>query len=210
MPVTLRGVAHTYDGQHWVLWAIDLDLEPGTATAVVGPSGSGKSTLLAIAGGLLKPSRGEVRPAARDGRGSPRTAWILQSMNLLPRRSALENAALGHLSAGGSWPQALTVAREALARVGLDALADRPAYSLSGGEQQRLCIARALVAEPDLLLADEPTGQLDQRTSVEIARLLVDVRPSGTALLVATHDQTVASVCQRVLALVDGQLKRPP
>jgi ABC-type lipoprotein export system ATPase subunit len=211
MPVELRGVSHTYDGHRWVLLNVDLRIEEGRATAIVGPSGSGKSSLLAVAGGLLKPTRGEAlltsltRP---DGISVPaRIAWVFQTMNLLPRRSAADNVAIGRLAVGGSRRDAMEAAHEALASMDLDAYADRPCYSLSGGEQQRVCIARALVSRPSVILADEPTGNLDRTTSTEVARLMLSTRPANTALLIATHDPSVAELCDRVLVLFDGQLE---
>ncbi len=211
MPLELRGISHTYDGRRWILADVDLVLEPGTATAIVGPSGSGKSTLLAITGGLLRPTRGEVlvtaAAQARQAAVPVRTAWVFQTMNLLPRRSVLENVALGRLAIGGSRREAADAARQAIAAVGLAGLEDRLCFSLSGGEQQRVCIGRALVAKPAVILADEPTGNLDRSTSIEIAHLLLNARPAETALLIATHDLSVAQLCDRVLALCDGKLE---
>lgn len=208
MPVDLRGISHTYDGRRWVLLDVDLHVDEGTATAIMGPSGSGKSSLLAVAGGLLKPTQGQASLSRPDGTLAPaRVAWVFQTMNVLPRRSASENVALGRLAVGGSRREAIEAAREALSAVDLGGVGDRPCYSLSGGEQQRVCIARALVAEPSVILADEPTGNLDRTMSTEVARLMLGARPANAALLVATHDPAVADLCDRVFVLDDGHLE---
>lgn len=210
MSVALRAIAHSYDGERWVLGGIDLDVSTGEAIAVVGPSGSGKSTLLAIVGGLLTPTRGEISYASTrspsDARPvtQPRIVWVFQTTNVLAPRTVLDNVAIGPLAVGYARPEAEATAREALEAVGLGNLAGRRSYTLSGGERQRVCIARAMAAQPDLILADEPTGNLDQQTSRHVTELLLRTRSQGVALLIATHDSSVAALCNRVVRLQDG------
>jgi ABC-type lipoprotein export system ATPase subunit len=181
--------------------------------AVVGPSGSGKTTLLAIAGLLTRPSEGEVlidgAPIATGRTADVRTrlfAWVFQTVNVLSARTVQDNAMLGLLARGVAEGEAREEASAALSMVGLGDLRGRTANSLSGGELQRLCIARAIAARPRFLLADEPTGQLDRATTERVTRALIEGRPAGTTLLVVTHDARVASQCDLTLALQDGQL----
>jgi len=209
--LTLEGVSHRYrEGAAPVLRDVTLTIETGGSTAIVGPSGSGKTTLLAILGLLLRPSEGTVaidgRPVGHDA-GRLRAShygWVFQSTNVLPRRSVADNAMLGLLTRGSTPAEAMPRALRALESVGLVAFADRPANTLSGGELQRLCIARALAPEPAFVLADEPTGQLDRATTLEVVRALLDARGPGTAVVTVTHDITVARRCERVLGIADG------
>ncbi|HHC08740.1 MAG TPA: ABC transporter ATP-binding protein [Actinobacteria bacterium] len=212
-PVSLVGVRHRYGRGPWVLDGVDLTVESGEAVAVMGPSGSGKTTLLSILGLLTAPTDGEVlvagEPAGTRRRGRLRAewfTWVFQTVNVLGHRSALDNAALGLLARGVPRPVASRRAREALAAVGLASRADAPVVELSGGELQRVCIARATAAAPRVILADEPTGQLDHATSLTVLDALWAARRPETALVVATHDPEVAGRCDRVLGLVDGRL----
>lgn len=216
MSVTLRAIAHSYDGERWVLGGIDLAVRAGEAVAVVGPSGSGKSTLLAVAGGLLVPTQGEV---AYSWTGSPsdarsgtqaRIAWVFQTTNVLAPRTVLDNVAIGPLAVGYARPEAEAAAHQALTAVGLASLASRRSYTLSGGERQRVCVARALAARPDMILADEPTGNLDRRTSRHVAELLLQARSQGVGLLIVTHDPSVAALCDQVVRLRDGLVELQP
>jgi ABC-type lipoprotein export system ATPase subunit len=198
-----------------VLAGVDLELVPGAAVAVMGPSGSGKTTLLSVAGLLLRATSGEVRldgtavdaaGRASDHHRRRRFAWVFQSANALGRRSVLDNAALYPLALGASRRDARDAAGAALAAVGLAAAGTRPAATLSGGELQRLAIARALAHQPSYLFADEPTGNLDRRSADHVAEVLATARPPSTALLLATHDPAVAARCDVVLTLRDGCL----
>ena len=226
--VELRGVTKTFarlavgrggadDGA--ILRGVDLALAPGERLAIVGPSGSGKSTLLAILGGLEAPSRGSVLWRGRDLASfseeertqlrSRELGFLFQAHHLLPQLSALENALVPPLVRGAA---ALRAEREARARrllevVGLAArLAHRPA-ELSGGERARVALVRALVNGPALLLADEPTGALDARTSAELGELLLALNErEGVALVVVTHAERLAARLGRVLELCDGVL----
>jgi ABC-type lipoprotein export system ATPase subunit len=196
---------------------VDIELQRGDFLALRGASGSGKSTLLHLLGGLDTPSRGEVwlkgRNLARLSRGelarvrNQDVGFIFQAYYLLPELDALENVCLPARMARR--PAAATEARgrELLARVSLaDRLEHKP-YELSGGEQQRVAIARALINEPALILADEPTGNLDSHTGEEIIQLLCALRAEKlTTLIMATHDAKVAARAPRSVELVDGQL----
>lgn len=215
MPIMLERVSHAYGSGSLVLDTVDLEIRDGERVALTGPSGSGKTTLLSVLGLLVQPQRGRV---LIDGVAVPSTerlrhklrsdlfAWVPQTVNLLGRRSAVENVAIPLLSRGLSRANAHEVARSALASVGLGDHSESSVRTLSGGEVQRVCIARALVHRPRFLLADEPTGQLDHETSVAVVgtlKRLLDA--TGSSLVVATHDNMVASACERELNLVMGQ-----
>ncbi|WP_282944540.1 ABC transporter ATP-binding protein [Cellulomonas endometrii] len=188
---------------------VDLSIRRGESVAVTGPSGSGKTTLLAMLGGLVTPSTGFAGVVDDVGGRVPPTghvAFVLQTVNALPRRSALENVALGALHDGVPWETALRLAREQLLQVGLGHLEGRAARSLSGGELQRVVLARALVGVYPFVLADEPTGQLDRSTTLDVVEtMLASTRDRG--LVIVTHDEEVASLCDRSLRLNDGRLE---
>ena len=199
------------------LRGVDLEIRRGEFVALVGPSGSGKSTVLNLVGGLDRPSEGEIwidgtELSASDEKALTRhrrqhVGFVFQSFNLLPRLTAEENVALPLMFSGVVEKERRARARELLEQVGLaERLTHRPTQ-LSGGEQQRVAIARALVGQPALLLADEPTGNLDTTTGVEIMRLLKELnREHGLTLLVVTHDPEVAAFANRVIHLRDGQV----
>jgi len=199
-----------------VLRGINLNIAKGELVAIMGPSGSGKSTMLNLIGCLDTPTSGsyylEGREVSRLSSGelatirSQRIGFVFQTFNLLPRLSALANVELGMRYAGGVDRKR---AVEALARVGLsDRASHRPA-ELSGGEQQRVAIARALVKNPPLILADEPTGNLDSRSGAEIISILTSLHDEqGITLVMITHDATIAHCCQRIIHLRDGQVER--
>ena len=199
-----------------VLEAVDLELAGGEWLAVLGPSGSGKSTLLNILGLLDRPDAGVYELAGEDvsDLGDTRRAelrnrrigFVFQSFNLLPRTSALENVAAPLLYRGIRRAARLTQAHVALERVGLADRADHDPTELSGGQLQRVAIARALVGEPALLLADEPTGNLDSRSGAEVLELFAALHRAGTTVLMITHDPVVASRAQRRLVLDAGRL----
>jgi putative ABC transport system ATP-binding protein len=199
-----------------VLEAVDLELAEGEWLAVLGPSGSGKSTLLNILGLLDRPDAGVYELAGEDvsDLGDTRRAalrnrrigFVFQSFNLLPRTSALENVAALLLYRGIRRAARLKQALGALERVGLADRADHDPTELSGGQLQRVAIARALVGEPALLLADEPTGNLDSRSGAEVLELFAALHRAGTTVLMITHDPVVASRAQRRLVLDAGRL----
>ena len=218
--LVLERVERTYqqaDRPLHVLRGIDLSLSTGEIVALVGPSGSGKSTMLHVAGLLEAPDGGEVviegKPCARMS-DADRTAtrrrvigFVYQYHHLLPEFSALENVMMPQLIAGIGKSEAKARARELLSRLGLaERLTHRPAR-LSGGEQQRVAIARAVANSPKVLLADEPTGNLDENTAAQVFdELLHLVRDAGVAALIATHNRDLAQSMDRVLELHDGVL----
>jgi putative ABC transport system ATP-binding protein len=211
MPLTTDAVSHRYHPRaDPVLTQVDLRFEEGESVAVMGPSGSGKSTLLAILGGLLRPTAGSVNI---DGQPLPHGAgeraalfsWVFQTVNALGRRTALDNVVLPLLAQGDSRFQAESRGRQVLDDVGLTARTRARASVLSGGELQRLCIARALANTPRYLLADEPTGQLDHRTSIQVLDALWEARTPSTTMIIATHDAEVAARCDRIVRLIDGK-----
>jgi ABC-type lipoprotein export system ATPase subunit len=200
-----------------VLRGIDLTVVRGEFLALRGASGAGKSTLLHLLGGLDLPNAGEIlfdssdirklSPAALARWRNHRVGLIFQSYHLFPELSALENVVLPARIARVSAKDADTKARGLLDRVGLAARLEHRPYELSGGEQQRVAIARALVNQPDLILADEPTGNLDSHTGQEIIKLLSDLRAERNAtLIMATHDDHIAAHAGRSIGLIDGQI----
>jgi len=196
---------------------VTISVAPGQVVALYGPSGSGKTTLLLLAAGLLTPDRGTVRFAGRDLdtlTNDERTrllrrdlGFIYQSAHLMSGVPAVENAALKLLADGQSLRRARGVAQGWLERLGLAHRLEHTPERLSGGERQRVAIARALVGAPRLILADEPTGNLDSRRGLEILNLLVDLaQEGGAAVLLVTHDPQAAALADRVYALRDGRL----
>lgn len=211
MSLGLSSVSHRYGGQPVVLRGIDLEVGDDDTVAIIGPSGSGKTTLLSILGGLLTPTAGEVTlDGARVGRGTPvppgSFSWVFQTVNLLGRRTALENVAIGLYAVGYLAAAATEQARAKLEAVGLSGMEHQLAMRLSGGEAQRVGIARALVGHPRYVLTDEPTGQLDSASSEMVAEALFSGRPTGTSVVVATHDVAIAARCRRRFRLGDGRL----
>ncbi|HSP66757.1 MAG TPA: ABC transporter ATP-binding protein [Bryobacteraceae bacterium] len=217
--ILLRGVSKTFDGKRKVtaLDGIDLSIAKGEMASIVGPSGSGKSTLLNLIGGLDHPSAGEVeldgQPLSKLSDDDltrvrrDKIGFIFQFFNLLPTLSCLENVSLPlHLR---GWPRKKVQdrARELLDLVRLGERLDHLPDELSGGERQRVAIARALSVYPPILLADEPTGNLDTHTGAEILKLMHDLHDRlGATVLVVTHDKTVADSCPRTIQLRDGRV----
>lgn len=198
-----------------ILKGLSLSIDKGQSLGVIGPSGSGKSTLLMVLAGLERPNQGSLKIAGRDivAMGEDElTAFrggaigiVFQSFHLIPTMTALENVAVPLELAGH--PNASERAAEELAAVGLQNRQKHYPSQLSGGEQQRVAIARALVPEPELLLADEPTGNLDESTGEEIIALMFNAqRARGQTLVLVTHDRRLAARCDRVVRVRDGQL----
>jgi ABC-type lipoprotein export system ATPase subunit len=218
--VTARGIHKTYllgRRSLEVLRGVDLELQRGEFLAMRGASGAGKSTFLHLLGALDTPNQGEIRLAGRNLAELSRrelarlrneeVGFIFQAYYLLPELDALENVCLPARMARTPAAQAESRGRELLARVGLKERMEHKPYELSGGEQQRVAIARALINEPDLVLADEPTGNLDSHTGEEIIELLCGlVAEQHTTLIIATHDPQVAARAPRMIGLVDGQI----
>jgi putative ABC transport system ATP-binding protein len=214
--VTLRGVGRDYSGGVTALRDVDLDIHAGELVAIVGPSGSGKTTLLNLMGTLDRQSSGQVVidgfdvAELSDGELSALRArqigFVFQQFHLAPGVSVLDNVADGLLYAGTRLRERRERAEAALQLVGLGhRLTHRP-HALSGGERQRTAIARAVVGEPALLLADEPTGALDSRSGQDVVRLLLDLNKSGTTVVVITHEQVVASRLPRQVSMLDGHI----
>ena len=218
--LTLRDVVRTYvqaGNKLPVLRGVNFTVKAGETAALVGPSGAGKSTLLHLAGLLEKPDGGAVLLGGRDcgamgdeERTTVRRAtigFVYQFHQLLPEFSAAENVMLPQMIAGVSKRAARARAMELLGQVGLTARADHRPARLSGGEQQRVAIVRALANRPQLLLGDEPTGNLDHETAGEVVGVLLDlVRRTGLAALIATHNLELARRMDRILALEDGKV----
>src|SRR6266850_5309342 len=204
-----------------VLRGVDVELQRGDFLAMRGASGAGKSTLLHLLGGLDSPNQGEIHLAGRNLASLSRrelarmrneeVGFIFQAYYLLPELDALENVCLPARMARTPAAMAEARGRELLARVGLADRVEHKPYELSGGEQQRVAIARALINEPDLILADEPTGNLDSHTGQEIIELLCSLRTEkNTTLVVATHDEKVAARAAKLMILEDGAVKKEP
>lgn len=200
-----------------VLRGVSLSISAGEFVALRGASGAGKSTLLHLLGGLDRPNSGDILLGGENLRRmsnaslarirSTRTGFIFQAYHLLPELTALENVSLPGRMARTSGAAAEAASRELLRRVGLGERIEHRPYELSGGEQQRVAIARALINNPELILADEPTGNLDSHTGSEIMDLLCSLREERKAtLIIATHDSRVAERAPRVIQLVDGQV----
>ncbi|MGB5949507.1 MAG: ABC transporter ATP-binding protein [Parvibaculum sp.] len=199
-----------------ILRGIDLDVAEGATVGLVGPSGSGKSTLLMVLAGLERPDEGSVRIAGKELTGLDEDALarfrrahigiVFQSFHLIPTMTALENVAIPLEFAGRA--DALERAKAELDAVGLGHRLSHYPAQLSGGEQQRVALARAVAGDPEILLADEPTGNLDQKTGTEIIELMFALhRRKGTTLLLITHDDRLAARCARVIRLKDGLIE---
>lgn len=220
--IALHAVAKSYPGPPLVeaLRPVDLMVDQGDYLAIVGPSGSGKSTLLNLLGLLDRPTTGRYELSGVDSASlteSERTAlrgrrigFVFQAFHLIPYRTATENVALAQLYVTTRRSERTAAAQDALRRVGLGHRLDALPTTMSGGERQRVAIARALVNTPDLVLCDEPTGNLDSTTATSVMDLIEELHADGVTVVVITHDPTVAARAQRSVTIRDGQLAENP
>lgn len=218
--VQLQGLTKTYGKgttQVTALAEVSLDIQNGQFVSLVGPSGSGKSTLLNLIGGIDKPNSGTVRIDGQriDGLGEQnllqlrreKIAYVFQDARLLPSLTSIENVMLPAAFHRKLLKGARARALELLGKVGLAGRADHMPHQLSGGEAQRVCIARALFNQPRLILADEPTGNLDHRTRIEIVQLFEELHGEGNAVIMVTHDAELADRAGRKISLHDGEIQ---
>lgn len=200
-----------------VLKGIDLEIDKGEYVAIMGPSGSGKSTLMNLLGCLDTPTSGsyvlngnDVSKMSDDELADIRNkeiGFVFQTFNLLPRTTALDNVALPMIYAGASKAERSARAEEVLKNVGLADRMDHKPNQLSGGQRQRVAVGRALVNKPSIILADEPTGNLDSKTSVEIMNLFDEIHTAGNTVIVVTHEEEVAGHAHRIIRLKDGNIE---
>ncbi len=214
--ISCRELVRLYDGGYQALRGVSFSVGQGEFAAIMGPSGCGKSTLLNILGLLDAPTSGSYRlegvdtaglsDSERTERRRRRIGFVFQAFNLLPRLSALDNVCLPMAYDGLALDKRRARARELLERVGLGAKVAHTPLQLSGGERQRVGIARALANKPALLLADEPTGNLDSKSSAEILALFKELHAGGMTIVLVTHDPAIGAAAQRTIRLRDGQL----
>ncbi|OXA84963.1 ABC transporter ATP-binding protein [Flavobacterium hercynium] len=201
----------------YVLKGVDLEINKGEYVALMGPSGSGKSTLMNLLGCLDTPTSGNYVLNGKDvsqmkddelaGIRNKEIGFVFQTFNLLPRTTALDNVALPMIYAGHSKSDRNVRAVEVLKQVNLADRMDHQPNQLSGGQRQRVAIARALVNKPSIILADEPTGNLDSKTSVEIMKLFGDIHAQGNTVILVTHEEDIAAYAHRVIRLRDGVIE---
>jgi putative ABC transport system ATP-binding protein len=220
--ISLEKVSKVYNGSQVPVYALremSLDVAEGEFVAVMGPSGSGKSTLLSVLGAMNSPSEGRVVIDGIDVYGLKAEqqadfrheyiGFVFQQLQLLPYLTAQENVQLALAIAHLPKAEKAARARDALARVGLRGKEDRLPYQLSGGEQGRVAVARAIINEPPLLLADEPTGNLDRQTGTQVLDLLRELNQAGQTVVMVTHDPVAAQYAGRTVQILDGQIANP-
>jgi len=200
-----------------VLKGIDLNVDRGEYVALMGPSGSGKSTLMNLLGCLDTPTSGSYVLNGKDVSKmsdnelaeirNKEIGFVFQTFNLMPRTTALENVALPMVYAGASKSERTTRAKEVLTNVGLADRMDHKPNQLSGGQRQRVAVGRALVNRPSIILADEPTGNLDSKTSAEIMGLIDEIHAAGNTVIVVTHEEEIAAHAHRIIRLRDGMIE---
>lgn len=218
--IEIRSIIRNFQlGQEtvYVLKGIDLDIKRGEYVAIMGPSGSGKSTLMNLLGCLDTPTDGTYKLNGKDVSQmtddqlaeirNKEIGFVFQTFNLLPRTTALDNVALPMVYAGSSKKDRVHRASEVLSDVGLADRMDHKPNQLSGGQRQRVAVGRALVNKPSIILADEPTGNLDSKTSVEIMQLFDDIHAAGNTVILVTHEEDIAAHAHRVIRLRDGVIE---
>lgn len=219
----LESISKTYDpgkpNACRALNDINLEIDEGDLVSIIGESGSGKSTLLHILGCLDKPTSGNLYIDGDKIRfkntksiaaiRNSKIGFVLQDFGLILRESVLENVSVPLLFDGGSPSKIKKRALDTLDLLGIKNLANKKANRLSGGQKQRAAIARALVNDPDIILADEPTGSLDSKTSSEIMKILIDLNNKGKTVIIVTHDKNIALQCKRIIEISDGRIKEP-
>ena len=215
--IVLKNIVKNYQVGTQVVRAlrgVDLEIKRGEYVAIMGPSGSGKSTLMNILGALDTPTEGEyylndtdVSHLSDEKLAEIRNreiGFVFQTFNLLPRYTALENVTLPLIYAGVSKHERRKIATEVMDKVDLSDRVTHKPNELSGGQRQRVAVARALVNKPSIILADEPTGNLDSKTSVEIMRLIAEIHELGNTIIVVTHEEDIAKSAQRIIRFIDG------
>lgn len=218
--ISLNNVSKVYSSKYLSVTAlhdIDLNIEKGSMIAIMGPSGSGKSTLMNVLGLLDRPSSGEMvidnetinldMPDRKIAAiRSDKIGFVFQSFNLLPKLSALENVLMPLQYVANKPKDATKKAQELLASVGLGERVKHIPNQLSGGEKQRVAIARALINNPNIILADEPTGNLDTKSGEDVLNILKELNKQGRTIIIVTHDNYIAELCQQTVRLLDGHL----
>lgn len=200
MLVETVGLGHRFGDQPQLFSNLTTTFQPGKTYALTGPSGSGKSTLLGIIAGWIKPSQGELKRT-----GITRISWVFQNPYGVAGRTALDHVCLPFIARGTGRAKAVEAATGLLATMRLEQVAHQPFRELSGGEGQRLMLARALASEPDLLLMDEPTAQLDAHTALEVVSVLDSLSARNCIVAIATHDLRVSSACDAIIELGNDQ-----
>lgn len=218
--IEVKGLYKNYDlgsVPTQALRGIDLEIEKGTFSAIVGPSGHGKSTLLHLLGGLDRPSKGEILIQGQDiarlsdsslarFRGE-KLGFVFQFFNLMKGLNLLENVELPMYFTGKDSSKARTRATELLVRVGLGEKLKAKANELSGGQMQRVAIARALANDPEIILMDEPTGNLDSQAEAEIVKVILELKDQGKTIILVTHNPELAQLADRIITIKDGQIQ---
>lgn len=203
MSVTLTDLGHRFPGGDWLFRGVNARVTPGDVTALVGPSGSGKSTMLALIADWVTPAEGTITLDPTPDGTPAKLNWVFQNPHGVPRRSAIDHVIVPLVARGMSIDEATEQASALMEDFALSHVAERAFATLSGGEGQRLMLARALASQPDVLLVDEPTAQLDQRTAHQVSDTLTALHQRGIAVIIATHDGAVRDQCSQVIDLAD-------